>query len=156
MRQSLILAAALMLATTSTSWAQGTTEGVPNVKQPDQENVSAQLRDSWEEFKSFSAEQKEEAMEAARRLMDDLDDDIAEAENEIDHGWQNLSQEARLEKQETLRELKDERGELQGEYQELEAASEDNWREAKRRFSAAWESTQQAWRDLTAPNADLE
>jgi len=156
MRHSLLLAAALMMATTATSWAQDATEGTPNIKQPDQENVSAQMQDSWEEFKHFSVEQKNEAVALARRALENLDEEIEETQTEIDQGWQNLSQEARLEKQETLSELKDERRELQGEYQELEAASADNWDEAKQRFGAAWQSTKQAWRDLTAPNPDAE
>ena len=115
MRQSLLLAATLMMVTTATSWAQSTTEGTPNIKQPDQENVSAQMRDTWEAFKNFSVEQKNEAVEMARRALANLDEEIDEAQKEIDRGWQNLSQEARLEKQETLSELKDERSELQGE-----------------------------------------
>ena len=156
MRQSLLLAATLMMVTTATSWAQSTTEGTPNIKQPDQENVSAQMRDTWEAFKNFSVEQKNEAVEMARRALANLDEEIDEAQKEIDRGWQNLSQEARLEKQETLSELKDEREELQAEYQELQAASADNWEEAKHRFGSAWQSTKQAWRDLTAPNPDAE
>lgn len=156
MRHSLLLAATLMMVTTATSWAQSSTEGTPNIKQPEHENVSAQMRDTWEAFKNFSVEQKNEAVEVARRALENLDEEIDDAEKEIDQGWQNLSQEARLEKQETLSELKDERGELQAEYQELQAASADNWEEAKRRFGSAWQSTQQAWRDLTAPNPDTE
>ena len=156
MRQSLLLAATLMMVTTATSWAQSTTEGTPNIKQPDQENVSTQMRDTWESFKHFSVEQKNEALAVARRALENLDQEIDETQKEIDKGWQNLSQEARLEKQETLSELKDERKELQAEYQELEAASADNWEEAKRRFGSAWQSTKQAWRDLTAPSPDAD
>ena len=74
MRPSYLLAAALMLATAANSWAQDATDGVPNIKQPDQENIQAQMRDTWETIKQFSADQKDQALAALRHAMDALDD----------------------------------------------------------------------------------
>ncbi len=141
MRQSLLLAATLMMVTTATSWAQSTTEGTPNIKQPDQENVSTQMRDTWESFKHFSVEQKNEALAVARRALENRDQEIDETQKEIDKGWQNLSQEARLEKQETLSERKDSRNKLQAEYQEFEVPCSVNWSEAIRRFGSSCQPT---------------
>lgn len=152
MRPSYLLATALMLATTANSWAQGTTEGVPTIKQPDQENIETQMRDTWETIKQFSADQKEQALAALRHALDGLDEDIDQASEQIDDNWQDMSQDARLKKQEALSELKEQRETLQARYQQLEASLEDNWEAAKARFGGAWESTKDAWSQLTAPD----
>ena len=74
MTHRLLAAAALMLVTTSISWAN--TEGVPNVKTPDPEKVTAQMEDTLEEIQAFTVEQKNDAMRAARHALDDLDRQI--------------------------------------------------------------------------------
>ncbi|MCC4307581.1 hypothetical protein LL252_03265 [Alcanivorax marinus] len=150
-RPSLLLAAALMMATTASSWAQDATEGVPNVKQPEQENIQAQMRDTWEAIKQFSVEQKDQALAALSQAMTALDEDIDHARANIDENWQDMSQEARLQKQEALADMKDKREDLGEQYQELKAASADNWEVAKARFGGAWEETKDAWAELTAP-----
>ncbi|MFP1677162.1 hypothetical protein ACLD02_00615 [Alloalcanivorax sp. C16-2] len=156
MRPSYLLATALMLATTANSWAQDATDGVPNIKQPDQENIQTQMRDTWETIKQFSADQKDQALAALRHAMDALDEDIDQASERIDENWQDMSQDARLKKQEALSELKEQRETLQTRYQQLEASSGDNWEAAKARFGGAWESTKDAWSKLTAPDPEQD
>lgn len=151
MRHSLLVATAFMLATTASSWAQETNEGVPHVKQPDQENVATENRGSMEDIRHYSAAQKEDALRAARSGLDRLDTRIEQMSASIDKGWKNLSQETRLKKQKGLSNLKAERAKLQEDYERLQAASADNWDAAKIRFNNAWQSTKQAWRELTAP-----
>lgn len=153
MRHSLLVAAAFMLATTTSSWAQDTTEGTPHVKQPDQENMAAQSRDTLDDVRDYSAEQKDEAVRAARHGLDRLDARIEEMSTRIDASWKQLSQQTRLKKQQALSNLKEQRAELEADYQRLQAASADNWDAAKARFGEAWEATKQAWRELTEPVA---
>ncbi|GAA5131765.1 hypothetical protein GCM10023339_64540 [Alloalcanivorax gelatiniphagus] len=141
-----------MTATTASSWAQDATEGVPNVKQPEQQNVQVQMHDTWEAIKRFSVEQKDQALTALSQAMTALDEDIDNARANIDANWQDMSQDARLEKQEALSEMKDQREDLGRKYQELKAASADNWDAAKVRFGNAWEHTKDAWTELTAPS----
>ena len=155
-RPSLLLAAALMMANTASSWARDATEGVPNVKQPDHENVQAQMRDTWEAIKQFSVEQKDQALAALRQAMDALDEDIDNASANIEKNWQDMSQDARLRKQEALSEMKDQREELGDRYQDLKAASADNWEAAKARFGGAWSKTKDAWAELTAPEPSAD
>lgn len=153
MRKSMLAAAALMLATTSSVWAQdNTTEGTPHVKQPDTTAMKIHARDTWEDIKDYSAAQKEQAVAQAKQGLDALDRQIDQVQENINKGWKNMSQEARLKKQSALSNLKDDRKKLQAQYEDMKGASADNWDEAKHRFGSAWESTKQAWRDLTAPN----
>lgn len=155
-RSSLLFAAALMMATTASSWADDVTEGVPNVKQPDQENVQVQMRETWESIKQFSAEQKDQALAALRQAMAALDEDIDNARANADENWENLSREARQKKEQALDEMGDRREDLDDEYQDLKAASADNWEAAKARFGGAWEKTKDAWVELTAPEPSAD
>jgi DNA repair exonuclease SbcCD ATPase subunit len=154
MRHPLLVAAAFMLATTASSWAQDTSEGTPHVKQPDQENVAARNRDTLDDIRDYSAEQKDEAVRAARHGLDQLDARIEEMSTHIDASWKQLSQQTRLKKQQALGNLKEQRAELETDYQRLQAASADNWEAAKTRFGDAWQATKQAWRALTEPAAE--
>ena len=151
MTHRLLAAAALMLVTTSISWAN--TEGVPNVKTPDPEKVTAQMEDTLEEIQAFTVEQKNDAMRAARHALDDLDRQITLLQSEIDSRWQDLSQQARLDKQSAMATLKKQRAELEASYQALQQASADNWEAAKVKFSQGWEAVKQSWQALNAPAA---
>ncbi|MBU86279.1 hypothetical protein [Alcanivorax sp.] len=149
MTHRLLAAAALMLVTTSISWAN--TEGVPNVKTPDPEKVTAQMEDTLEEIQAFTVEQKNDAMRAARHALDDLDRQITLLQSEIDSRWQGLSQQARLDKQSAMATLKEQRAELESRYQALQQASADNWEAAKVKFSRGWDAVKQSWQALNAP-----
>ena len=152
MTHRLLAAAALMLVTTSISWAN--TEGVPNVKTPDPEKVTAQMEDTLEEIQAFTVEQKNDAMRAARHALDDLDRQITLLQSEIDSGWKELSQQARLDKQSAMAALKEQRAELETRYQALQQAGADNWEAAKVKFSQGWEAAKQSWQALNAPVAE--
>ena len=152
MTHRLLAAAALMLVTTSISWAN--TEGVPNVKTPDPEKVTAQMEDTLEEIQAFTVEQKNDAMRAARHALDDLDRQITLLQSEIDSRWQGLSQQSRLDKQSAMATLKEQRAELESRYQALQQASADNWEAAKVKFSRGWYAVKQSWQALNAPVAE--
>ncbi|MCG8391519.1 MAG: hypothetical protein MI745_00390 [Pseudomonadales bacterium] len=149
MATRLLAAAALMLVTTATAWAD--TQGVPNVKTPDPEKVEAQMEDTLEDIQQFSVEQKNDAMRTARHALDDLDRQITLMQSNIDSQWRELSQQARLQKQEALSALKDQRADLEKQYQTLQKAGANNWEAAKSQFQQSWEAAKQGWQALTAP-----
>ncbi|MED5390087.1 MAG: hypothetical protein VX793_14600 [Pseudomonadota bacterium] len=152
MTHRLLAAATLMLVTTATAWAD--TEGVPNVKTPEPEKVEAQMEENLEDIQAFTVEQKNEAMRVARHALDDLDHQITLMQGEIDSRWQSLSQDARLQKQSAMAELKEQRKQLEARYQSLQQAGADNWESAKVKFRESWEAAKQGWQALTAPAAN--
>lgn len=152
MTHRLLAAAALMLVTTSISWAN--TEGVPNVKTPDPEKVATQMEATMEDIREFTVEQKNDAMRTARHALDELDQQITLLQSEIDSRWQDLSQQARLDKQSAMATLKEQRAELEVRYQALQQAGADNWEAAKAKFSQGWEAVKQTWQALNAPVAE--
>lgn len=153
MRKSMLAAAALMLATTTNVWAQpDTTEGTPTVKPPDTTAMRIHARDTMQDIKQYSAAQKDQALAKAREGMTTLDRQIDQVQASIKKGWKNMSQDARLKKQSALGKLKEDRKQLQAQYEDLKSASAGNWEQAKIHFGNAWDSTRQAWRDLTTPS----
>lgn len=155
MRKPFLAAAALMLATTANVWAQpGTTEGTPTVKQPDTTSMQIRARETMQDIKQYSAAQKDQALAKAREGMASLDRRIDQAQTNINEGWKDMSQDARLKKQTALGNLKDDREALQAQYEALKAASADSWEQAKGRFGDAWDSTTRAWHQLTTPDSN--
>ena len=154
MTHRLLAAATLMLVTTATAWAE--TEGVPNVKTPEPEKVETQMEETLDDIQSYSVEQKNEAMRVARHAIDDLDQQITLLQGDINSQWRDLSQDARLHKQDALTALKEQQAQLETRYQALQNASEDNWDAAKVKFQQSWEAAKQGWQSLTAPAPEQE
>lgn len=152
MAHRILAAATLMLVTTAASWAD--TEGMPNVKTPEPEKVEAQFEETLEDIQDYSIEQKNKAMQAARHGLDDLDREITRLQGDIDRQWRELSQEARLEKQEALSALKQRQEKLEDQYDALQSAGAENWERAKSRFQESWQSAQEGWQRLVAPITD--
>ena len=149
MTHRILAAATLMLVTTASAWAE--TEGVPNVKTPEPEKVETQMEETLDDIQNYSVEQKNEAMRVARHAIDDLDQQITLLQGDINSQWRDLSQDARLHKQEALASLKEQQTQLETRYQALQNASEDNWDVAKVKFQQSWEAAKQGWQSLTAP-----
>ncbi|MEQ3724454.1 hypothetical protein [Alcanivorax sp.] len=154
MTHRILAAATLMLVTTASAWAE--TEGVPNVKTPEPEKVETQMEETLDDIQSYSVEQKNEAMRVARHAIDDLDQQITLLQGDINSQWRDLSQDARLHKQEALASLKEQQTQLETRYQALQNASEDNWDVAKVQFQQSWEAAKQGWQSLTAPAPEQE
>ena len=154
MTHRLLAAATLMLVTTATAWAE--TEGVPNVKTPEPEKVEAQMEDTLDDIQNYSVEQKNQAMRVARHAIDDLNQQITLLQGDINSQWRDLSQDARLQKQEALTALKEQQAQLETRYKALQNASEDNWDAAKVKFQQSCEAAKQGWQSLTAPAPEQE
>ena len=111
MTHRLLAAATLMLVTTATAWAE--TEGVPNVKTPEPEKVETQMEETLDDIQNYSVEQKNQAMRVARHAIDDLNQQITLLQGDINSQWRDLSQDARLQKQEALTALKEQQAQLE-------------------------------------------
>lgn len=149
MTHRLLAAATLMLVTTATAWAE--TEGVPSVKTPEPAKMETQMEETLDDIQGYSVEQKNQAMRVARHAMDDLNQQITLLQGDINSQWRDLSQDARLHKQDALASLEEQQAQLETRYQALQNASEDNWDAAKVKFQQSWEAAKQGWQSLTAP-----
>ena len=110
------------------------------------------MEESMEDIREYSVEQKNEAMQVARHALDELQQQMTLLQADIDSRWQELSQDARLQKQEALSALKQEQKELETRYQSMQEAGKENWDAAKQQFQESWAAAKQNWRALTAGN----
>lgn len=157
MRKSILAAAALMLATTASAWAQpANTDASSAARPPSTAAMQRHARDTWDDIRDYSAAQKNQAVTKAHEGLKALDHRIDHAQHDLNRHWNDMSQDARLKKQKALGQLKDDRAKLRTRYRELKAASANNWDAAKARFGAAWESTRSAWDDLVSPSASAD
>ena len=147
MTHKFLVAATLMMVTTAAAWADST-EGVPNVKTPAPEKVEVQAEATLEDIREFSVEQKNEAMRTARHALDDLDQQMNLLQSEVDSQWRELSQDARLSKQEALSALKQEQKALEAHYRSMQEAGKDNWQSVQDRFQQSWDAARRNWKTL--------
>ena len=147
MTHKFLAAATLMMVTTAAAWADST-EGMPNVKTPEPEKVEVQVESTLDDIRQFSVEQKNEAMRAARHALDDLEQQMTLLQSEMDSQWRDLSQDARLGKQEAMSALKQEQKELEAHYRSMQDAGEDNWQAVQERFQQSWGAAKANWQAL--------
>lgn len=147
MTHKFLAAATLMMVTTAAAWADST-QGVPHVKSPEPEKMEMQLESTLEDIGDFSEEQKNEAMRTARHALDDLEQRMNLVQGEIDSQWRDLSQDARLGKQEALSALKQEQQELEAAYRAMQDAGEENWKAAQQQFQESWLAAKRNWQSL--------
>ena len=69
------------------------------------EAVKKESRELLEALKSYSSEQKAEAIRESRKVMDKLDAQIAALEKQLDEDWEKMSEAARLEARANLEAL---------------------------------------------------
>lgn len=119
------------------------------------ENVQQETNEMLNKISSYSAEQKDEALDAAEDALASIDENIDEVQNYIDEKGSELSADTQEQYNEMVSDLRDQRSELQQEYRDLAAASAENWQDAKSGFTDAFRSVQQAWDDAVSEIRDV-
>ena len=106
--------------------------------------VKKESRELLEALKSYSSEQKAEAIKEARKVMDKLDAQIAALEKQVDEDWEKMSEAARREARANLEALRKRRLEVAEWYGQLKASSSSAWGHVKRGFSEAFSTLSDA------------
>ncbi|MDX1803526.1 MAG: hypothetical protein R3292_05555 [Alcanivorax sp.] len=152
MGHRLLAATAVMLMTTAAAWAEP--EVAPSARPNDPDRVEARMEDRLEDVRNYSVEQKDQAMQAARRALDELDGHIRSLQESVDRNLHTLSRESRQRREEGLAGLKIQQQKLQARYHDLQAATANNWDAAKQHFSESWQAAKKGWRALTHLQSD--
>lgn len=114
---------------------------------PTIEEVKKETQEYLRVLKSYSAAQRDEAIEETEEILADLDTHIDALETEIDDNWDKMSKAARVEAQATLRALRKQRNEVAEAYGQWKASSAAGWEEMKKGFAKAYVDLQQAWEE---------
>ena len=107
------------------------------IKQETQELIQA--------LKTYSADQRDEAIQKSKAALDNLDKRIDALESRIDNNWDKMNKTAREKARAGLKSLRQQRVELAEWYGSFKNSSDDAWEQMKKGFSNAYSAINEAW-----------
>ena len=124
---ALTLVAALLLAGAPISFAVDKTAG-------------QKIDETAQSIKNYSAEQRDDALKSAKKVLADSDARIDHFESEVSKNWDKMNASARKHAQETLKAMRHQRQDLSQSYGELKRSSAKAWDEVKGGFSKSYDA----------------
>jgi chromosome segregation ATPase len=109
------------------------------------EEVKKETKELIEALKTYTAEQREEAVEKTKSALDKLDRRIDSLENRVDKDWDKMDRAARQNARESLRTLRRQRTRAAEWYGGFRNSSAEAWGHMKKGFSDAYRSLSEAW-----------
>ena len=114
-----------------------------------EETSAADIRRETSELlqalKSYSAEQRDEAIEKSRAALDSLDRRIQALETHMLEQWDEMDDAARARTRASLQALREQRTRVAEWYGSLKSASASAWDHIRQGFSSAYEVMLEAW-----------
>lgn len=107
--------------------------------------VKQETRDLLVSLKSYTAEQKDEAMAAIRAGLDKMDQRIDTLQAKVDQQWDSMDAAARASAHDSLAALKRQRVATAEWYGYLKDSSAESWDDLKTGFVDAYEEPGEAW-----------
>ena len=103
-------------------------------------SAGQRIDETAQSIRNFSAEQRDDALKSAKKILDDADARIDQFEREVSKNWDKMNASARKHAQETLRAMRQQRQDLSQSYGELKRSSAKAWDEVKGGFSKSYEA----------------
>jgi TolA-binding protein len=108
-------------------------------------DVKQEVMETYDVLKSYTLEQRDEAMATAEDQIERLDAQISRMQGSIDNKWQDMSQATRERTRKTLDELREKREELAEWLGGLRYSSKDAWEEVKKGFADSFDRLERAF-----------
>lgn len=108
------------------------------------EEVKKEAADTYEALKRYSVEQKDEAVAAAKKQIEQLDAHLETVEDYLEANWQEMSRTARQQTREVMKGLREQRQEVAEWYGGIQHSSADAWDKVKEGFSRAYDELEEA------------
>ncbi|AMV72730.1 hypothetical protein JCM30471_12460 [Desulfuromonas carbonis] len=102
-------------------------------------DVRQEIGDALQTIGSYSAEQRDAAVAAARQALEKTDARIEQLQKRIDQNWQSMSAEARQQARAAMKELQQERRDIAEWYGGRKHSSSNAWDEIKRGFAKSYD-----------------
>jgi TolA-binding protein len=131
---------ALALAVAVPSQAALSPEDKTSIK-----DVKRETRELIKSIRSYSAEQRDQAIQEIEVAIVRLDQRIDALQNRIDSQWGGMTEEAREKARSSLDGLQQQRQELAGWYDDLKNSSANAWADIRKGFSKAYRNINNAW-----------
>jgi len=135
-----VYAIALSLALAAPSQAALSPEDKTSIKE-----VKQETRELIKSIMSYSADQRDAAIQEIEIAIIKLDNRIASLETRIDNQWDGMTAPAREKARSSLDALQQQRKELADWYTELKGSSASAWSDIRNGFSKAYKDINKAW-----------
>ncbi len=110
-------------------------------------DVKKEAAQTYQAFKNYTLDQRDEAMNVAKEKLQELDANISEAERNLDQRWQQMNSAAREKSRQTLDRLRKERQQVAEWYGGMRHSSIAAWEEVKMGFADSYDRLKQAVND---------
>ena len=107
--------------------------------------VGRKIDETAQAIRNYSADQRDDALKSAKRLLDDADARIDALEDNMGRNWDKMSASARTHAQETMQKLRRQRQDLSQSYGELKRSSSGAWDEVKNGFSRSYDALRESF-----------
>lgn len=107
--------------------------------------VKKETQDLIQALKAYTSDQRDEAVQRARKALNNLDKHIDALEKRIDDNWDQMNKASREKARANLKALRKQRNEVAEWYGGLKASSADAWEHMKKGFSDAYKALGDAW-----------
>ena len=112
---------------------------------PTMQDVKKEMAEAAETIKHYSADQRDEAVNKAKAVMDDLDARIDKLEISIHKQWGKMDKAARRKAQAALDRLKQQRKQMAESYAALQQSTAGAWEHVKKGFTDSYADLHDAW-----------
>jgi hypothetical protein len=109
------------------------------------DEVKKETRELMNAVKSYSAEQRDQAIQEIEIAIIRLDNRIDALQARIDNRWDDMTQPAREQARDSIRAMQKQRVKLAEWYGNLKGSSSSAWADIKRGFSKAYGDINKAW-----------
>ena len=107
--------------------------------------VKKETQDLLHALKSYTVEQREEAIRKTKMALDKLDKRIDSLQTHIDDNWERMDKATREKARASLKALRKERTKVAEWYGSLKNSTGEAWEHMKKGFSNAYKSLNDAW-----------
>jgi hypothetical protein len=109
------------------------------------QEIKQELAEAGHAVQSYSAAQRDKAVEHVQSALATLDSQIDELQTRLDEQWDQLSESARTKARSTLATLRQQRNEVAEWYGGMKYSSSNAWEQMKQGFSNAYSDLHESW-----------
>lgn len=109
------------------------------------EDIRQETQELIQALKSYTADQRDEAIQKSKTALENLDRRIDALETRIDNNWDKMDKAAREKARNSLKAVRKQRTKVAEWCGSLKSSSEDAWAHMKKGFSDAYNALYDAW-----------
>ena len=114
-----------------------------------QETLTKQWSQTVQALRSYTADQRDKALEAGKKTLDAMDERIDRLETWTSEHWDSMSTEARKKRMETLDEMRRQRNKVAEWYGGMKHSSAEAWDGVKQGFINSYDKLQSIYSNAT-------